>query len=94
VAGSLRGYGFTIRADGIGAAADRTVITFSPDQAGAAATLQKAVPGAVLDPRPGGSAMLALVLADDFDGRVVDPTAPAPPAPLPVLVNAADSACR
>ena len=37
-------------ADGVGAAADRTVIRFSPDQAGAAATLQKAVPGAVLDP--------------------------------------------
>ncbi|WP_433800629.1 LCP family protein [Actinomycetospora sp. CA-084318] len=98
VAGSLRGYGFTVTSDVRGSTAaaatdSRTTIRFTPDQAGAAATLQKAVPGAVLDPRAGAGA-LVLELGDDFDGRVVDPTAPAPTAPLPTLVNAADSTCR
>ncbi len=99
VAGSLRGYGFTVSAgsgsssDASGSADPRTVIRFTPDQAGAAATLQRAVPGAVLTPQPAGSGGLVLQLGDDFDGRVVDPTAPPPASPAPALVNAADAAC-
>jgi LCP family protein required for cell wall assembly len=94
VAGVLRGYGFTVSADGTSSASPattRTAIGFSPDQAGAAATLQRAVPGAVLAPLPGGSGALVLALGDDFDGRVLDPAAPPPAAPA--LVNAADSVC-
>jgi LCP family protein required for cell wall assembly len=99
VAGSLRGYGFTVASDlrGSSAAAatdGRTTIRYSPDQAGAAATLQKAVPSAVLTPRTDGIGSLVLELGDDFDGRVVDPTAPAVASPLPALVNAADATCR
>ncbi|GLZ51110.1 hypothetical protein Acsp07_07270 [Actinomycetospora sp. NBRC 106378] len=99
VAGSLRGYGFTVTGDvrGSGAAAatdGRTTIRFTPDQSGAAATLQKAVPSAVLTPRPDGTGSLVLELGDDFDGKVVDPTAPVAAAPLPALVNAADATCR
>ncbi|MEJ2869810.1 LCP family protein [Actinomycetospora sp. OC33-EN08] len=95
VAGSLRGHGFTVTTDPSAPRADgRTVITFTPDQAGAAATLQKAVPSAVLDPRTGAAGVLTLQLGDDFDGRIVDPTAPPTAAPLPALVNAADAACR
>jgi LCP family protein required for cell wall assembly len=94
VAGTLRGYGFTVSAgsgDGTGEA--RTVIRFTPDQAPAAATLQRAVPGAVLTPQPTGTGGLVLALGDDFDGRVLDPAAPPPAAPAPALVSAADSAC-
>lgn len=95
VAGALRGYGFTVSADGTssGASGARSTIRFSPDQAGAAATLARAVPGAVLTPEPGGSGTLILALGDDFDGRVLDPAAPPPAAPAPALVNAADSVC-
>jgi LCP family protein required for cell wall assembly len=96
VAGALRGYGFTVApgSTGSSAASDpRTVIRFSPDQAGAAATLQRAVPGAVLTPGPGGTGSLVLQLGDDFTGRVVDPAAPPPAAPAAPLVNAADTAC-
>ncbi|WP_018330601.1 LCP family protein [Actinomycetospora chiangmaiensis] len=95
VAGSLRGYGFTVSGSGAAAATDaRTTIRFTPDQAGAAATLRKAVPSAALAPSAGGAASLVLELGDDFDGKVVDPTAPVPAAPLPALVNAADATCR
>jgi LCP family protein required for cell wall assembly len=95
VAGALRGHGFTVSADGTSprATGSRTTIRFSPDQAGAAATLARAVPGAVLTPQPGGSGTLILALGDDFDGRVLDPAAPPPAAPAPALVNAADSVC-
>ncbi len=93
VAGALRGYGFTVSAGSDGAGDARTVIRFTPDQAGAAATLQRAVPGAVLTPAPAGTGGLVLQLGDDFDGRVLDPAAPPPAAPAPALVSAADSAC-
>ena len=95
VAGALRGYGFTVSGGGTrGPPSDsHTAIRFSPDQAGAAATLQRAVPGAVLAPQAGGSGQLVLQLGDDFDGRVLNPTAPPPAAPAPALVNAADSVC-
>ena len=93
VAGALRGYGFTVSAGSGGSGDSRTVIRFTPDQAGAAATLQRAVPGAVLTPQPGGTGGLVLALGDDFDGRVLDPAAPPPAAPAPALVSAADSAC-
>jgi LCP family protein required for cell wall assembly len=93
VAGALRGYGFTVSAGSAGTGDARTVIRFTPDQAGAAATLQRAVPGAVLTPQPGGTGGLVLELGDDFDGRVLDPAAPPPAAPAPALVSAADSAC-
>jgi hypothetical protein len=92
----LRGYGFTVSAGSgatVGEAGSRTVIRFTPDQAGAAATLQRAVPGAVLTPQPTGAGGLVLALGDDFDGRVLDPAAPPPAAPAPALVSAADSAC-
>ncbi|MCD2192867.1 LCP family protein [Actinomycetospora endophytica] len=97
VAGALRGYGFTVTSGGAptssASSASRTAIRFTPDQAGAAATLQRAVPGAVLTPQQGGSGGLVLALGDDFDGRVLDPAAPPPAAPAPALVNAADSVC-
>jgi LCP family protein required for cell wall assembly len=93
VAGALRGYGFTVSA-GAGSTGDpRTVIRFTPDQAPAAATLQRAVPGAVLTPQPTGTGGLVLALGDDFDGRVLDPAAPPPAPAAPALVSAADSAC-
>jgi LCP family protein required for cell wall assembly len=91
VAGALRSYGFTV-APGTGAVGTGTVIRFSPDQAGAAATLQRAVPGSVLTPEPAGTGTLVLQLGDDFAGRVVNPTAP-PPAPAAPVVNAADAVC-
>jgi LCP family protein required for cell wall assembly len=93
VAGALRGYGFTVTTGGAQAPGSRTVVRFSPDQAGAAATLQRAVPGAVLTPQPSGTGVLVLQLGDDFDGRVRNPVAPPPAAPAPALVNAADAAC-
>jgi LCP family protein required for cell wall assembly len=93
VAGALRGFGFTVSA-GSGASGDpRTVIRFTPDQAAAAATLQRAVPGAVLTPQPTGTGGLVLQLGDDFDGRVLDPSAPPPAPAAPALVSAADSVC-
>ncbi|NMO93693.1 LCP family protein [Actinomycetospora sp. TBRC 11914] len=96
VAGALRGYGFTVAGGSAlssGSAAPRTVIRFTPDQAGAAATLQRAVPGAALTPEAGGSGGLVLQLGDDFQGKVVNPAAPPPAAPAAPLVNAADTAC-
>ncbi len=80
-------------ADPSGSADPRTVIRFTPDQAPAAATLQRSVPGAVLTPQPTGTGGLVLQLGDDFDGRVLNPVAPPPAAPAPAVVNAADSAC-
>jgi hypothetical protein len=96
VAGALRGYGFTVTGGSVltsASTAPRTVIRFTPDEAAAAATLQRAVPGAVLTPQPGGAGTLVLQLGDDFDGRVVNPTAPPPAAPAAPVVNAADTAC-
>jgi LCP family protein required for cell wall assembly len=93
VAGALRGYGFTVTAGSPTSGDSRTVIRFTPDQAPAAATLQRAVPGAVLTPQPSGTGGLVLQLGDDFDGRVLDPAAPPPAAPAPALVSAADSTC-
>ncbi len=93
VAGALRGYGFTVSAGSGATGESRTVIRFTPDQAPAAATLQRAVPGAVLTPAPTGTGGLVLSLGDDFDGRVLDPAAPPPAAPAPALVSAADSTC-
>jgi LCP family protein required for cell wall assembly len=93
VAGALRGYGFTVSADSGTSGESRTAIRFTPDQAPAAATLQRAVPGAVLTPQLSGTGGLVLALGDDFDGRVLDPAAPPPAAPAPALVSAADSAC-
>jgi LCP family protein required for cell wall assembly len=100
VASSLRSYGFGVVTDdasGSGSSTDPggTVIRFSPDQAGAAATLARSLPGAVTEPEASGAGLLALSLGDDFDGRVVSPTAAAVPAgPVAPVISAADTTCQ
>jgi hypothetical protein len=102
VASSLRSYGFGVVTDDAsgsegGAADDQTgaVIRFSPDQAGPAATLARSLPGAVTEPEASGAGLLTLSLGEDFDGRVVSPTAAVPPAgPVAPVISAADTTCE
>ena len=95
VRSTLRGYGFAaVSGSGSGSGTgdgSGPVIRFSPDQAGAAATLGRAVPGARPVPVPGAGTLVLSVGGDPV--HVVDPTAVAS-APVAPPISAADDACH
>jgi LCP family protein required for cell wall assembly len=72
------------------------VVKYSKGREAQAKTLQKAVPGSVLQEDPSMSGAIMLVVGPGFDGEVVSPTGQAAPPDLPnnlSTVNASDVSC-